>query len=207
MRTGALVPRRSTCAGVPGPRRSADECDAGWFAPVATRRRSSFSGKLLLPRGDRPRRAHARRQPPGQRPGFAGWPRPPRHTRRIRTFRTPGHRPGAGGDPARSTGRRARRWRGAGSGHPGRGGTGGIAAGGGTARNAGNRRLIGGVLTPRRPTGTAATAIRGSVRLSGTRGMARPGTGRSQVETSGECRTRGGRAFWQMPVGRAGSRS
>ena len=27
-------------AGVPGPRRNADECDAGWFAPVATRRRS-----------------------------------------------------------------------------------------------------------------------------------------------------------------------
>src|SRR5436190_9653164 len=26
-------------AGVPGPRRNADECDAGWFAPVATRRR------------------------------------------------------------------------------------------------------------------------------------------------------------------------
>ncbi len=42
MLTGALVPRRGTVAGVPGPRRSADECDAGWFAPVATRRRSSF---------------------------------------------------------------------------------------------------------------------------------------------------------------------
>src|ERR1700735_2825098 len=40
MHTGALVPRRSTAAGVPGPRRNADECDAGWFAPVATRRRS-----------------------------------------------------------------------------------------------------------------------------------------------------------------------
>src|SRR5580704_3915691 len=42
MFAGALVPRRGTTAGVPGPRRSADECDAGWFAPVATRRRSLF---------------------------------------------------------------------------------------------------------------------------------------------------------------------
>src|SRR5262249_59784391 len=31
-------------AGVPGPRRNADECDAGWFAPVATRRRPIFIG-------------------------------------------------------------------------------------------------------------------------------------------------------------------
>src|SRR5262252_4899133 len=31
-------------AGVPGPRRNADECDAGWFAPVATRRRPIFVG-------------------------------------------------------------------------------------------------------------------------------------------------------------------
>jgi hypothetical protein len=30
-------------AGVPGPRRNADECDAGWFAPVATRRRPIFA--------------------------------------------------------------------------------------------------------------------------------------------------------------------
>src|SRR6266851_1203007 len=29
-------------AGVPGPRRNADECDAGWFAPVATRRRPNL---------------------------------------------------------------------------------------------------------------------------------------------------------------------
>jgi hypothetical protein len=43
MLTGALVPRWGTVAGVPGPRRSADECDAGWFAPVATRRRPFFS--------------------------------------------------------------------------------------------------------------------------------------------------------------------
>src|ERR1700753_3907158 len=41
---GALVPRRGTAAGVPGPRRNADECDAGWFAPVATRRRSISGG-------------------------------------------------------------------------------------------------------------------------------------------------------------------
>jgi len=33
-------------AGVPGPRRNADECDAGWFAPVATRRRSIFAGPV-----------------------------------------------------------------------------------------------------------------------------------------------------------------
>src|SRR5215469_6365655 len=44
MMAGALVPRRGTDAGVPGPRRSADECDAGWFAPVATRRRSMIGG-------------------------------------------------------------------------------------------------------------------------------------------------------------------
>src|SRR5580700_2077653 len=37
-------PAGAPIAGVPGPRRSADECDAGWFAPVATRRRSMFGG-------------------------------------------------------------------------------------------------------------------------------------------------------------------
>jgi hypothetical protein len=42
MLTGALVPRWGTVAGVPGPRRSADERDAGWFAPVATRRRPFY---------------------------------------------------------------------------------------------------------------------------------------------------------------------
>src|SRR5580693_2797589 len=41
--SGALVPRRSTIAGVPGPRRNADDRDAGWFAPVATRRRPIFA--------------------------------------------------------------------------------------------------------------------------------------------------------------------
>ena len=35
-------------AGVPGPRRNADDCDAGWFAPVATRRRPIF-GALQAP--------------------------------------------------------------------------------------------------------------------------------------------------------------
>src|SRR6516164_8891087 len=35
-------------AGVPGPRRNADDCDAGWFAPVATRRRAVF-GALWAP--------------------------------------------------------------------------------------------------------------------------------------------------------------
>jgi hypothetical protein len=43
MLTGALVPRWGTVAGVPGPRRSADDRDAGWFAPVATRRRPFYS--------------------------------------------------------------------------------------------------------------------------------------------------------------------
>ncbi len=33
-------------AGVPGPRRNADECDAGWFAPVATRRRPNLRRPL-----------------------------------------------------------------------------------------------------------------------------------------------------------------
>src|SRR5215468_2641231 len=49
-------------AGVPGPRRNADECDAGWFAPVATRRRPMLVGfQLTSPwlavfsRGDTPR--------------------------------------------------------------------------------------------------------------------------------------------------------
>src|ERR1700683_1114793 len=41
--SGALVPRRSTIAGVPGPRRNADDRDAGWFAPVAPRRRPIFA--------------------------------------------------------------------------------------------------------------------------------------------------------------------
>jgi hypothetical protein len=35
-------------AGVPGPRRNADECDAGWFAPVATRRRPNLRRPLGL---------------------------------------------------------------------------------------------------------------------------------------------------------------
>ena len=58
---GALVPRRSTTAGVPGPRRNADERDAGWFAPVATRRRpmlaalwAASAGLAALSRGDDP---------------------------------------------------------------------------------------------------------------------------------------------------------
>src|SRR5215472_13973883 len=62
MHTGALVPRRSTAAGVPGPRRNADECDAGWFAPVATRRRPMLGplgalaeGSQCFSRGDTPR--------------------------------------------------------------------------------------------------------------------------------------------------------
>ena len=65
MLTGALVPRRGTVAGVPGPRRSADECDAGWFAPVATRRRSMSGafgpadrGLAVLPQGETPWNPH-----------------------------------------------------------------------------------------------------------------------------------------------------
>jgi hypothetical protein len=48
-------------AGVPGPRRNADDCDAGWFAPVATRRRPIFGAfqapspwLAVSPRGDDP---------------------------------------------------------------------------------------------------------------------------------------------------------
>src|SRR6266851_4061127 len=66
-------------AGVPGPRRNADECDAGWFAPVATRRRPMF-GALRAPSlwlaaspGGRPpgtpRMGHRPRQPSGTGPG------------------------------------------------------------------------------------------------------------------------------------------
>src|ERR1700733_11589125 len=47
MLTGALVPRWGTVAGVPGPRRSADDRDAGWFAPVATRRRPFYCGDVI----------------------------------------------------------------------------------------------------------------------------------------------------------------
>src|SRR6185437_9335851 len=57
----ALVPRRSITAGVPGPRRNADDRDAGWFAPVATRRRPMLGGLqpprrwlAVLFRGDDP---------------------------------------------------------------------------------------------------------------------------------------------------------
>jgi len=43
-------------AGVPGPRRNADDCDAGWFAPVATRRRPVFAalGGFALARSSCP---------------------------------------------------------------------------------------------------------------------------------------------------------
>src|SRR5579859_165179 len=57
-------------AGVPGPRRNADDCDAGWFAPVATRRRPmlrpfgpSPGARSICPGGDPP-------EPPT---GVAGW--------------------------------------------------------------------------------------------------------------------------------------
>src|SRR5581483_5411283 len=72
----ALVPRRSITAGVPGPRRNADERDAGWFAPVATRRRpmlgplrvSSAGARSIYPGGRPPgppeRRSVRKRIPP-----------------------------------------------------------------------------------------------------------------------------------------------
>src|SRR5215470_8287050 len=88
MLTGALVPRWGTVAGVPGPRRSADECDAGWFAPVATRRRpfltffSPSAAPLLLraaelhdgePHQAQPHGGHdGQRQPLRHRPAGPG---------------------------------------------------------------------------------------------------------------------------------------
>jgi len=54
-------------AGVPGPRRNADDCDAGWFAPVATRRRPIFgalSGRL---------RRGSQSPPGGRPPGTPRW--------------------------------------------------------------------------------------------------------------------------------------
>src|SRR5579875_4177144 len=73
MHTGALVPRWGTVAGVPGPRRNADECDAGWFAPVATRRRSLFRCRWHL---------HRRLAvPPGAALGPQPLPREPRAAR------------------------------------------------------------------------------------------------------------------------------
>jgi hypothetical protein len=63
----ALVPRRSITAGVPGPRRNADDRDAGWFAPVATRRRPMLGACGASP--------GARSIFPGGRPpGPPGWP-------------------------------------------------------------------------------------------------------------------------------------
>ena len=67
-------------AGVPGPRRNADECDAGWFAPVATRRRpllADFSVGFAMARGIFPgghprtpcRPLLAAAPPPGLHPG------------------------------------------------------------------------------------------------------------------------------------------
>src|SRR5260370_9530506 len=49
MLTGALVPRWGTVAGVPGPRRRADESDAGGFAPVATPGRPFLPARLPNP--------------------------------------------------------------------------------------------------------------------------------------------------------------
>jgi hypothetical protein len=56
-------PAGAPIAGVPGPRRSADECDAGWFAPVATRRRSMLGVFIPSP----PARSICPRGPPHHR--------------------------------------------------------------------------------------------------------------------------------------------
>ena len=53
-------------AGVPGPRRNADDCDAGWFAPVATRRRSSSAPFRRLRHG-------SQYLPGGRPPGAPRW--------------------------------------------------------------------------------------------------------------------------------------
>ena len=58
-------------AGVPGPRRNADDCDAGWFAPVATRRRA-----MLASLG--PRRGLAALSG-GRPPGTPRWDARPHH--------------------------------------------------------------------------------------------------------------------------------
>ena len=73
MLTGALVPRRGTVAGVPGPRRSADECDAGWFAPVATRRRSN-SAACRLPGLAEPDARHRHHPRAHDRDDLDDWP-------------------------------------------------------------------------------------------------------------------------------------
>jgi hypothetical protein len=65
-------PAGAPIAGVPGPRRSADECDAGWFAPVATRRRFMFGGL-------RPPSRWLAVLPGGRPPGA------PRHAARLRS--------------------------------------------------------------------------------------------------------------------------
>ena len=67
-------------AGVPGPRRNADECDAGWFAPVATRRRP-ICGALRAPS------LRFAVFPGGTTPGTPGWdayPRCPSATALVR---------------------------------------------------------------------------------------------------------------------------
>src|SRR6185437_4510299 len=67
----ALVPRRSITAGVPGPRRNADERDAGWFAPVATRRRTMLGAFLPLANGSQCSSGGRPPGPPG-RPSVGG---------------------------------------------------------------------------------------------------------------------------------------
>src|SRR6185437_6945147 len=50
---------------VPGPRRNADERDAGWFAPVATRRRTMLGAFLPLANGSQCSSGGATPGPPG----------------------------------------------------------------------------------------------------------------------------------------------
>jgi hypothetical protein len=71
-------------AGVPGPRRNADECDAGWFAPVATRRRpnlrrlsGAFAKGSQSPRADDPRWVLGHASPPLAVQPLVGAPRAP----------------------------------------------------------------------------------------------------------------------------------
>src|SRR5579859_873075 len=66
-------------AGVPGPRRNADDCDAGWFAPVATRRRPMLGP---LPGASPMARSIPRGDDPPNPPGVALCPAPSRGPRR-----------------------------------------------------------------------------------------------------------------------------
>jgi hypothetical protein len=59
-------------AGVPGPRRNADDCDAGWFAPVATRRRPMLDPFGASPGARNPSRGDDPPEPPDGTPTPVG---------------------------------------------------------------------------------------------------------------------------------------